>query len=145
MLFRSKWACHVNNKQVSQGCQEGQGSVWFPQSSEIRGFCKSKAGLLEAFGAPFSVYIRELSSGQGPHSLWCQRWKVWECHRRLLLPVPSGTTSGFRLLGNKLPSQILFPGYIREYASPNNNQIHIKSNAPKQVKLSSISLFEHLF
>jgi len=96
---RRKWACHVNNKQVSQGCQEGQGSVWFPQSSEIRGFCKSKAGLLEAFGAPFSVYIRELSSGQGPHSLWCQRGKVWECHMRLLLPVPSGMTSGFRLLG----------------------------------------------
>ena len=73
--------------------------MWFPQSSEIRGFCKSKAGLLEAFGAPFSVYIRELSSGQGPHSLWCQRGKVWECHTRLLLPVPSGTTSGFRFLG----------------------------------------------
>ena len=40
---------------------------------------------------------------------------------------------------------ILFPGYIREYAAPNNNQIHISTNAPKQVKLSGISLFEHLF
>jgi len=40
---------------------------------------------------------------------------------------------------------ILFPGYTREYASPNNNQIDISTNAPKQVKLSSISLFEHLF
>ena len=40
---------------------------------------------------------------------------------------------------------ILFPGYIREYATPNNNQIHISTNAPKQVKLSGISLFEHLF
>ena len=59
---RRKWACHVNNEQVSQGCQEGQGSVWFPQSSEVRELCKSKAGLLGAFGVHFSVYIRELSS-----------------------------------------------------------------------------------
>ena len=60
-LHRRKWACHVNNEQVSQGCQEGQGSVWFPQSSEIRGFRKSKAWLLAECGAPFSVYGRELS------------------------------------------------------------------------------------
>ena len=40
---------------------------------------------------------------------------------------------------------ILFPGYIKEYATPNNNQIHISTNAPKRVKLSGISLFEHLF
>lgn len=40
---------------------------------------------------------------------------------------------------------ILFPVYIREYATSNNNQIHIGANTPKQVKLSHFSLLELLF
>lgn len=40
---------------------------------------------------------------------------------------------------------ILFPVYIREYATSNNNQIHIGTNAPKQVKLSRFSPLALLF
>ena len=67
---------------------------------------------------------------KSPGTVWGKLWYVeWMAVITKVILTPND---------HKLPSHNFFPAYIREYATPNNNQIHISTDASKQVKPNSI-------